>query len=158
MSQAAGDRRLPEAERNALTRVLDALIPPREDGRLPGAGELGVTRHLEEVMAREPELRAAVRSGLAALDAWARRAGAADFLDLAPAARVEALEAVAAEQPGFLPGLIFHTYVGYYRHDRVVQALGLEARPPFPRGYPLEPGDLGRLEAVRRRPRLWRDA
>ncbi len=58
---------------------------------------------------------------------------------------------------GFLPGLLFHSYVAYYRDDRVLETLGLEARPPFPKSFPLEPGDLSRLEAVRRRPRIYRD-
>ena len=45
----------------------------------------------------------------------------------------------------------------YYRDDRVLQSLGLEARPPFPRGYTLEQGDWSLLDAVRARAKLWRD-
>ena len=45
----------------------------------------------------------------------------------------------------------------YYRDDRVLLALKLEARPPFPQGYTLEQGDWSLLDAVRRRPPFWRD-
>ena len=45
----------------------------------------------------------------------------------------------------------------YYRDDRVLLALKQEARAPFPKGYTLEQGDWSLLDAVRRRPALWRD-
>ncbi|RPI33292.1 MAG: hypothetical protein EHM67_15515, partial [Hyphomicrobiaceae bacterium] len=45
----------------------------------------------------------------------------------------------------------------YYRDDRVFIALGLEPRPPFPKGHALEQGDWSLLETVRARPRMWRD-
>jgi len=35
-------------------------------------------------------------------------------------------------------------------------ALGLEARPPFPKGYVLEQGDWSLLDAVRKRAPFWR--
>ena len=45
----------------------------------------------------------------------------------------------------------------YYRDDRVLRSLGLELRAPFPKGYTLEQGDWSLLDAVRGRPRMWRD-
>jgi len=45
----------------------------------------------------------------------------------------------------------------YYRDDRVLIALKQDARAPFPKGYSLEQGDWSLLDAVRRRPPLWRD-
>jgi hypothetical protein len=45
----------------------------------------------------------------------------------------------------------------YYRDDRVIRALGLEARPPYPKGRVVEEGDRSRLDAVRGRPRMGRD-
>ncbi len=40
----------------------------------------------------------------------------------------------------------------YYRDDRVLRSLGLELRPPFPKGYPLEQGDWSLLDPVKARP------
>ena len=65
---------------------------------------------------------------------------------------------VGASHPGFVESLVFHTYNGYYQNPAVTVAIGLEARPPHPVGYELEPGDLGLLDAVRRREKLYRDA
>jgi hypothetical protein len=45
----------------------------------------------------------------------------------------------------------------YYRDDRVLAALGMEPRPPFPKGHVVEQGDWSLLDAVRGRPKMWRD-
>jgi len=46
----------------------------------------------------------------------------------------------------------------YYRDDRVVRSLGLEPRPPYPKGYVLEDGDWSLLDPVRARLPMWRRA
>jgi hypothetical protein len=46
----------------------------------------------------------------------------------------------------------------YYQHPKALEGLGLEPRPPHPKGYDLEPGNLDALERVRARGKLWRDA
>jgi hypothetical protein len=45
----------------------------------------------------------------------------------------------------------------YYRDDRVLLALGHEARSPFPKGHVVEQGDWSLLDPVKNRPQLWRD-
>jgi hypothetical protein len=45
----------------------------------------------------------------------------------------------------------------YYRDDRVLRSLGIAPLAPFPKGRPLEQGDWSLLDAVRGRPRMWRD-
>ena len=46
----------------------------------------------------------------------------------------------------------------YYRDDRVMRSLGLEPRPPYPKGFEVEQGDWSLLDPVRARPKLYRDA
>jgi hypothetical protein len=46
----------------------------------------------------------------------------------------------------------------YYRDDRVIRSLGLEPRPPYPKGHVLEDGDWSLLDRVRARPPMWRRA
>ena len=46
----------------------------------------------------------------------------------------------------------------YYRDDRVVRSLGLEPRPPYPKGHVLEDGSWSLLDPVRARPPFWRHA
>jgi hypothetical protein len=44
----------------------------------------------------------------------------------------------------------------YYRDDRVLAALGMEARAPFPQGYEVAAGDWELLDTVKRRPPFYR--
>jgi hypothetical protein len=140
----------PNVER-ALASVLDEIIPPSDDGRLPGAGELGVVRYIENVVQKTPDLGPVIAKGLSALDDFAVRRGSQGFAALARREKREVLNELATSEPAFLPTLIFHTYAGYYQHDRVFEALGLEPRPPHPKGYEMEPNDLTLLTPVRQR-------
>jgi hypothetical protein len=44
----------------------------------------------------------------------------------------------------------------YYRDVRVMLSLGMEARPPFPKGFEVEQGDWSLLDPVRARPAFYR--
>jgi hypothetical protein len=142
----------PDQERG-LAAILDTLIPPSSDGHLPGAGELGLARVLAQ---RAPVLAPLVVQALAILDGLAAERGAADFAGLDARERPALLQAWSSEHPLLLPALIFHGYAAYYGEQRVVEALGLEHRPPFPQGYPMEPTDPARLDAMRRRKPMYR--
>ena len=156
MSQPDDSSMLSAAQERALASVLDEIIPRSEDGALPGAGELGLTAHLADVVAESPFMREPLVQGLADLDTLAQSRASTVFADLAAPDRLEVLNELVLKEPGFLPGLIFHTYTAYYRNPRVIEALGLEARPPYPKGYPLERGDLTLLDPVRKRPKSYR--
>jgi hypothetical protein len=148
--QATGVDTLTPAQRETLAAVLDEIVPPRADGRLPGAGSLGLAGAVEASLARAAGAVAALAE---ALDSLAARG----FGALATGERLAALRAFEAEHAGFLPGLVFPTYAAYYRDPRVYAALGLEPRPPHPKGHALEPGDLRSLDAVRARGKIYRD-
>jgi len=148
------ERPLSPAAEQALACVLDAIVPARDDGRLPAAGALGLVAPVSERLGDAAPL---VAQGLAALEERAVARGASGLAALEPGDRAELLEEFATQQPAFLPLLSFHTYTAYYQHPRVLEALGLEARPPYPGGYELEPGDLSLLDRVRERPRLYRE-
>ena len=127
-----------------FSAVLDELIPARGDA-LAGAGALGLG---EYVAAQLGEAAAGLTPALAALDDRSRERTGEAFADAPAAARRELLAETGEAYPGFLDGLLFHLYSGYYQHPEVMEALGLEARAPFPGGYSLEMGDLGLLDAV----------
>ena len=137
-----------------LEAVLDELIPAR-DAVLPGAGGIGIREEVEAALGDATPLIAAALSDL---DAQAREASGGDFADLPAEQRAPLLGEVGASHPGFVEGLVFHTYAIYYRHHRVASAIGLRPGPPHPDGYELEAGDLGLLDAVRERGKLYRDA
>ena len=153
MSDANGGPDLSPDEERGLSTLLDEIIPPSLDGALPGAGQLGLARAIAE---RAPDLLPGIAQGLAALDALAGDRDATDFAALSAEDRVAVLNEHATREPGFLPGLIFHTYVSYYENGRVMEALGLEARPPHPLGYTVEPMDPALVDRVRQSPKLYR--
>lgn len=140
-----------------LADVLDDIIPPSSDGILPGAGQLGLTQVIEEALQKTPELRAMIVQGLSALDDLAQRRGAQGFAALPGPGKLEVMTELASSQDAFPPVLILHTFVAYYRSARVLEALGLEPRPPHPKGYTMDPNDLTLLDTVRRRPKLYRE-
>lgn len=133
-----------DQERDTLAAALDEVIPARPDGKLEGAGVLGVGAHIEKVLQQTPDMRSMIVDGLAALEATAQARGAKRYRDLPAAERHQLL----GEQ-GILFFLMFHAYGGYYQHPRVLEALGLEARPPHPKGYAVDADDLSILAPVK---------
>ena len=152
MSADSNDHSFSADEAGTLASVLDEIIPPRADGRLPGAGEIGLAHYIEQALQKAPELRPMIVQGLADLDEAARRRHARRFVALSQQQKVALLN-----EQGFLFPLLFHIYVGYYQNPRVVTALGLDPRPPHPKGYEMEPNDLTLLDVVRRRRKLYRE-
>jgi hypothetical protein len=156
MSEDTSGPGFSQDEERLLTSVLDEIIPPSDDGRFPGAGALGLADFVEQTLQKTPVLRPVIAQGLSALEDLARSRGARGFTALSRQDKLEVLNELATTQPAFLPGLILQTYAGYYQNGRVIEALGLEPRPPHPEGYDLEPGDLTLLDGVRRRPEMYR--
>lgn len=136
-----------------FTALLDELIPARDES-LPGAGSLGVGKDIESKLG---DATALVASGLDALDAQARERGAVDFAELPAEERAPLVRQVATAHPGFIDLLVFHAYTTYYQNPRVAVAIGLKPDPPYPGGYELELGDLGLLDPVRQRGKMYRD-
>ena len=152
---AAGSGLSPEQTR-ALTCVLDQIVPPSADGRLPGAGQLGLAAAIEQGVRERPELEPGLLEGLVALDECARARSADGFVDVAAVERRALLDQAAAQAPGFLLPLVFQTLVAYYAHPAVLEALGHEPRPPYPKGYDVPPTDFSILDPVRERDPIYR--
>ena len=151
MSEETHEPQLSDEQQHLLTTLLDEIIPPSSDGRLPGAGEAGVVSYLEQVLQRTPGLLPVITSGLSSIGDLAGGRGSQSFGALSSQDRREVLTELGTTQPAFIPTLVLHTYAGYYQDARVVKALGLEARPPFPKGHDVEPTDFTLLDPVRQR-------
>ena len=117
---------------------------------LPGADDPAILADIVRSIGRDLPL---IRTALAEID---KRAGGA-FASL-DRERREALinEWYAAGGPA--AAALGRLVLGaYYRDDRVLKALGHEARAPFPKGHVVEQGDWALLEPVKRRKAFWRD-
>jgi hypothetical protein len=143
-------------QRRMLDTLLDVVIPPSPDGRLPGAGTLGLAEHVAHTVERQPMLAPVLEYGLGAIAELAARRRPEGWAALSPAEQTAVFAEFAATDQFFQPAFLFLAYSGYYKHPRVVEALGLEPRAPHPKGYEMDADDLGLLDVVRRRGKMYR--
>ncbi len=142
---------LTDAEHRTLACAAGMMVPASARHGVPGADDPAILADMVRTLGRdEPALRSALRS----LDALAGG-------DLAAAGATEREAAAAAFRAAGGNDLATLTRVVlqcYYRDDRVMVALGMEPRPPFPKGNEVGQGDWSLLDPVRKRPRIWREA
>jgi hypothetical protein len=138
------------AESRDLRCVAGMMIPASETFGVPGADDPAIFADITASLGRDFD---AVRDALAMLSTLSGSA----FADLDETRRA-AVAASFQARGGALPAALTRVILQcYYRDDRVVRSLGLEPRPPFPKGNTLEQGDWSLLDPVRARPKMWRD-
>ena len=137
------------AQQDDLRAIASVMIPASTEFDVPGADDPLIQADILATLGRDADL---VRE---ALDALAQLAGQ-PLASLDPAQR----EAVALElrtKGGAAVATLTRVVLQcYYRDDRVVRSLGLEPRPPYPKGHVLEEGDWSLLDPVRAQPPMWR--
>ena len=125
------------------------IIPASASYGVPGADDERIFSDILRSLERD---RDDIRQALAHL---ARLAGGA-FAELDPARRTEVAATFRETGGAPLAALVRVVLLCYYRDDRVMQSLGLEPRPPFPKGHVVEQGDWSLLDPVRARPPIYR--
>ena len=148
-------RFLSQSQHSLATAVLDRLIPHQDE--MPGAGEVGTADYIDGVVSTSPQLARLFSGGLQDIEIAAARVGAS-FEELSGDQQDEVLRGMEADSPEFFDLLVRHTYNGYYSNPKVVELLGLDPRPPQPRGNRVERGDLSSLQLVVDRGQAYRDA
>ena len=141
---------LTPADLRDLRRLAGFMIPASAEYGLPGAEDEAIFADIVGSLGRDHN---DVRHVLTML----RELAGGEFSALTDA-EAEAAAMALLRQPGpEVTALGRAVLQCYYRDDRVVRSLGLDPRPPFPKGHVLEPGDWSLLDVVRSRPRMWRD-
>jgi len=149
MTEQAGNA-LTSAEQADLRRLAGFMVPASAEYRVPGADDEAIFADMVRSLGRDlPAVRAALTmlrelsgDAFTSLDAETAETKAMAFLARKDAA-IATLGRVVLQS--------------YYRDDRVFISLGLEPRPPFPKGHTIAPTDWSLLDDVRSRPRMWRD-
>lgn len=138
-----------ERELDLLQGFAETAIPASAKYDLPGAGDSAIFADIASAAARDVAL---VRAALAGLDAIA----GGDFLALDADARLQAAESF--RRANELAALALGNLVAgcYYRDDRVMAGIGMEVRPPFPKGFEVEQGDWSLLDKVKSGPVRYR--
>jgi hypothetical protein len=134
----------------SLRCLAEMIIPASAEYGVPSAGDAVIFADILRSLGRDAGHVVAV---LRTLDAFAGGV----FADLDPARR-EAVAARLRETGGdalmYLSRIVLQCY---YRDDRVMRSLGLEVRPPFPKGFEVEQGDRSLLDPVRARQPFFRE-
>jgi hypothetical protein len=143
-------------EKLALSVVLDGIIPPSTDGRFPGAGTLGLEGRVEDALCSAPELKAMIASSLGELARMGREVDGRGLQALSGEQQARLLGELANGEHAVPPVLILQVFACYYQHPRVLEILGVEARPPHPDGYQMKENDYSLLEPVRNRAPMYR--
>ena len=131
------DQPLTSEQAELLSSLLNVIIPPSDDGVMPGAGELDLVSYLRE---QTPEVVATIRQASSFFEF--------DFPSKSATERHKLVVEFSVTEPEMFNTLLFQSYACYYQNDRVLTGLGLAAGPPFPRGNSVDSGDLTTLDKV----------
>jgi hypothetical protein len=145
------ERALTPAQADDLRVIAGVIIPASEEFDVPGADDPTIQADIVATLGRDAAFVAD------ALDMLASIAGA-PLAGLDPPQRETVAVEFRANGGATVATLTRVVLQCYYRDDRVVRSLGLEPRPPYPKGHVLEDGDWLLLDPVRARPRFWRRA
>jgi hypothetical protein len=141
------------AEQEAMLAViLDMIIPASADGKLPSAAETGFGAY-----AQQAGILSWIGAGLQQVAEAARQAHAQEFATLTIEQQTTLVDGLKRKLFRFFGDLTSQVMQCYYQHDKVLIAIGLEARSPFPLGYFPIDGDLSLLEAVYERGQVYRE-
>ena len=161
MSGKAGGRGVmsviesPEAELTPmqlrdLRRLAGFMVPASAEYGVPGADDEAIFADIVDSLGRD-------RMDVCAALSMVREIAGGDFAGLDDGQAKAAAMTLLGQQGPAVTALGRAVLQCYYRDDRVIRALGIEPSAPFPKGRVLEQGDWSLLDAVRGRPRMWRD-
>jgi hypothetical protein len=125
------------------------IVPPSAKYGVPGADDDTIFADIVSSVGRDA---GQVRAALASL----RMLAGGPFAALDATRRAEVAAKLRADGGAAVGVLTRIVLLCYYRDDRVMVSLGLEVRPPFPKGHELEQGDWSLLDPVRARKPFWR--
>lgn len=142
--------RFSDRQRECLASLVARIIPASPEYGLPGADDpliladilTSVGRDFDTIATALDLIGEQAPEGLAALD---------------DAERNRVISAFRQDRPGLAEVMSAHVARCYYRNPRVMEAIGIEPRPPFPEGYRVSTGDWSLLEPVRARGKIFRD-
>jgi hypothetical protein len=138
----------------SLRVLLGQIIPASEEFDVPGANDKKISVDVLKSNASNLNMIKLVLSGL---DELSKDHGST-FGKLSKEAATDVARVFQEKQPDIAGLLSVMTAQCYYRDDRVMRALNMAVRPPFPLGFDVEEGDWGLLDPIKDRAPFWRRA
>ena len=136
---------LTQRQRDDLRSIAAMIVPASSRYDVPGADDPAIQADMLATLGRDA---AAVREALELL----ARLVDMPLSELDATRRDAVIKEFRASGGAPVAALVRVVLQCYYRDDRVLRSLGLELRPPFPKGYTLEQGDWSLLDPVKARP------
>jgi len=149
--QSESETGLSPVQSRDFRRLAGIMIPASEAFAIPGADDAAIFDDILHSLGRDRDDVRAALTRLADLSGGS-------FAELDPARQEAVAEAFLSGNTPEITTLGRVVLQCYYRDDRVMRSLGLDPRPPFPKGHTIEQGDWSLLDPVRARPKMWRDA
>ena len=147
----ASDAPFDAAQKELVAFVAAAMIPADASRNMPAADHPHIFRDI---------LQTAVAAELAAICAYVNRLAhnvlGCDFAQANFDQKNELANNLAGSNAPEVRGFVSLVVQCYFRDDRVLGALGLEARAPFPKGHDVPAGEWDLLETVKRRQPFYR--
>ena len=140
-----------ESQREVLAAIVDMMIPAV--GEMPSAADPVIFRGILDRMAQDGSM---VLTALALIESLSSQQSDQAFLQLGSQDQLAVIESFKCQQVELTQLLQLYTVGSYYQDDRVMSALGLEARPPHPGGYEVEASDWSLLDPVRAKQKIYR--
>lgn len=154
MSQTIATDNPLDADQTATLRlIVGAMIPASDEFAVPGADDPVIFDDILSIVKTNIDL---VGTGLDAVDAIAQSRFGTRLIDLDEVDRETVFMEFSQSPATPMRYLVTITAQCYYRDDRVMASLGMEARPPFPDGFEIPQGDLSLLDPVKERGPIWR--
>ncbi len=146
---------LSDDQKASLLTLVGLMIPASDRYGVPGADDPAIFDRITEAAVADKDH---VTGALAVLDRMAQDSHGASFVTLDDKQRADVAAGFAAAGSQHVEAITAVTVQCYYSDERVMAALGIEERPPFPQGYDVPQGDWSLLDPVKRRPKHYREA
>ena len=134
---------------DVLKRLFDKIIPASADERFPSAADSQI---FEDFLASSQQFRELISKAILLLQEFS----GSDYCQLSEVDADRVTQQFYANRTGPVTTLLSLLTQCYFRDDRVLEAIGLEPRAPYPGGFEVENGDWGLLESVKSRGRIYR--
>ena len=148
-----GNRPFTSEETRTFLALVDMIIPASDEFNIPGASDTAI---FNSIIVNSAKLHRQILESLLVLETLAQEKESAGFADLLVDKRKRIVKIFRETYPAEASMFENLTSQSYYQDDRIMISLGMEPRPPHPRGFAVEQGDWSLLELVRKREKFYR--
>jgi len=139
-------------QNKTLTTLLSLIIPANEDYKMPSANDVEFYSYMENI-----NIESFIQEVLITIIDESHNNYSREFSTLSTDEQLQLVNVLKRKHLRLFTSLTNHVFQCYYQNNNVLEAIGVEPRPPFPKGYFVKEGELLLLESVYNRGKIYRD-